>query len=199
MDPHRAPQSPDCPPSPHEPAQPTTPMPFFLSPSKTKPKTAPEAKEGVENKSPMRRISGKLASKVKKQLWRLDEALHHVTHTHHDPNAEAAERRAARARTVSLPASAQLFRAGVPPSPRSSRSGGTWDRKYARARSSFDRESCSTDSHAVNVTPVAAIAPPKAADIFPEESQSLEGPPAGESSLAEPMTPNPQQRHRRLG
>ena len=153
-------------------------MPFFLSPSKTKPKTAPEAKEGVENKSPMRRISGKLASKVKKQLWRLDEALHHVTHTHHDPNAEAAERRAARARTVSLPASAQLFRAGVPPSPRSSRSGGTWDKKYARARSSFDRESCSTDSHGdrpVNFTPVAAIAPPKAAEIFPRHSKGLFG------------------------
>lgn len=170
-------------------------MPFFLSPSKSKPKAALEAQEGVQSKSPMRRISGKLVKKVKRQLWRLDEALHHVTHTQHDPNAEAAERRAVRARTQSLPASAQLFRAGVPSSPRSSRSGSTWDYKHARARSSFDRESCSSDGdrhaiQAVYVTPAAVVAP-ISAEILPEECQSLEGSATGESPCAEPKTSSP--------
>lgn len=165
-------------------------MPVFsLSPSKTKVKAKSKEIEGKEDsspKSPVRTLSGRFAKKVKRQLWRLDEALHHVTHTQHDM----------RVRTQSLPSHHVL----APPSPTSSRTRNTWNEKQLReidTLHSFDKASSSTAEDHQLPTALPTISVDIALEMAEEQPQNpLSEPPVSadddeRSSHSEPMFTSP--------
>ncbi|KAF9477577.1 hypothetical protein BDN70DRAFT_880959, partial [Pholiota conissans] len=164
-------------------------MPFSLSPSKLKTKT--KAKEGKEECPPspprsptrMRRLSGKFAEKVKRQLWRLDEALHHVTHTKHDPNEAIV-----RVRTTSLPSHHVLVAPAdiSPPSPSSSRSSSTWNDKYPRDADTKSFDAASIASSALEDHQLSNILPPISVDILPQMPEEQPQHPLPEPPLPEP-------------
>lgn len=136
----------------------------------------------------MRKFSGKLAKTVKRQLWRLDEALHHVTHTQHNPTPQ--RRPAVRERAHSLPA-AHFIRAVTPTSLHSSRSRDTWDVKYAQDRASSDRSSCSFDVDEHHLSHAATANAPVSADIIIPEPESVAPEADVESVRDEPVIASP--------
>ncbi|KAF8967618.1 hypothetical protein BDZ97DRAFT_1755730 [Flammula alnicola] len=107
---------------------------FTLTKSMPMP-NADEDHPATPTKVSVRKLPGKIAKKVKRQLWRLDEVLHHVTHTKHDPNEPDKAHKQTRARAISTSSTSSsssrfssVIRAFVaaPSSPRSTRSQETW-------------------------------------------------------------------------
>jgi len=101
----------------------------------------------------MKKLPGKITKGVKRQLWKLEEIFHHVTHTTHH------------ARSSSLspcPTTINVVRTIVPSSP--SPSHDTWDIKYVREVDLQSIERASLSSVALSIDPLP-ISPPSTADF----------------------------------
>jgi len=99
-------------------------------------------------KSPgkVKEFPGKVAKSVKRQFQRLDDMLHHVTHTKHrggDKHDDANVRR----RTVSFPSPKSSPIDGTTSFPSWGRSSGTWHGKSARSKEVDLEQSSATSSH----------------------------------------------------
>lgn len=121
----------------------------------SKSRTKTEKAEGDELPSPksssVKKMPGKLTKGLKRQLWKLDEIFHHVTHTTHHHRAPSAS-----PTTIVVPT--------VVPSSPSSRSSNTWDTKYAREVDLQSIDRASLNSVALSIDPLPPL-PPSTADF----------------------------------
>jgi hypothetical protein len=101
----------------------------------------------------MKKLPGKLTKGLKRQLWKLDEIFHHVTHTTHQHRAPSPS-----------PTTIDIVRTIVPSSPSSSRSSNTWDIKYVREVDLQSFERASLSSVALSINPLPPL-PPSTADF----------------------------------
>ncbi|PPQ91887.1 hypothetical protein CVT25_000762 [Psilocybe cyanescens] len=119
---------------------------------KSKPKTGDESISSPPSSptsTKLQKFPGKVVKKVKRQLWRIDEMLHHVTHTKHEPEGRHEVVQIGRKRTTSsstAPTPTKFIRAFLPSSPSSFRSSRTWNSKYVR-EVDIDQLSCSSSEH----------------------------------------------------
>jgi len=156
----------------------------------SKSRTKAEKAEGDTLPSPksssVKKLPGKLTKGLKRQLWKLDEVFHHVTHTTHQHRT---------------PSPTTIVPTIVPSSPSSSRSSKTWDIKYVREVDLQSIERDSISSAALSIDPLLPL-PPSTADfglstptMSDEHRQSnpLPDPPVDEEvpSNSESMFTNP--------
>jgi hypothetical protein len=164
--------------------------------SLSKSRTKAEKAEGDTLPSPLpspksssaKKLPGKLTKGLKRQLWKLDEIFHHVTHTTHQHRAHS-------------PTTTDIARTIVPSSPSSSRSSKTWDIKYVREVDLQSIERASISSGALSIDPLPPL-PPSTADFGlststmsdePRQSYPLPEPPVDEEvpSNSESVFTNP--------
>jgi hypothetical protein len=128
--------------------------------------------------SKMKGLPSKAAKGVKRQLRRLDEFLHHVTHTKHEPTPTDVVRR----RTVSFPSTP----VSVIPSFVPSRGHSTWNAaKYAKGVDSGSSQSSLPLSHQVSFSSDIGIQ----TDIVEEEMEEHVQPEEPASEKSEPEQP----------